>query len=224
MGFFTRLFGSSTKRYPPSAKSAVGLRPTSGASTQGAAASYRGFHFETNCQYSLIAEEKKIVRGIWYRDRASIGNPARNRMVVALASTSGYKIEDSDYEATIAGGLGGVEALSASSGGGFVLWFASAQNLLGGAGESPSASPKPKGATSGDIQKEFDQLYVAASRIDRESMIRTGQDAGGQRFIRSYIHERLVKKYPNLQPEDLSGLESNFLSNWAPGFRGWERK
>jgi hypothetical protein len=90
---------------------------------------YRGLTFGVDGGYSLVWDDKKIVRGIWYRDRSSIKNAARNRMVVAAASTNGFTVLDSDYETTIVGGLGGVEDLQ--NPGGVILWFDSTRELFG---------------------------------------------------------------------------------------------
>ena len=46
---------------------------------------YRGLIFDTSGEYDFVCDDKKIVRGIWYRDPESIKNSARNRMVVATA-------------------------------------------------------------------------------------------------------------------------------------------
>jgi len=90
---------------------------------------YRDLTFEIEGEYSLVCDDKKIVRGIWYRDRSSIKNAARNRMVVATASVNGFTVLDSDYETTIVGGIGGVEDLQ--NPGGAILWFDSTRELFG---------------------------------------------------------------------------------------------
>ncbi len=90
---------------------------------------YRGLTFGIDGEYSLVYDDKKVVRGIWYRDRNSIGNAARNRMVVAAARVNGLTVLDSDYETTIVGGIGGVEDLK--NPGGAILWFDSTRELFG---------------------------------------------------------------------------------------------
>jgi len=90
---------------------------------------YRGLTFATDGEYSPVCDEKKVVRGIWYRDRSNIKNPTRNRMVVAAASVNGLTVLDSDYETTIVGGIGGVEELQ--NPGGAILWFDSTREIFG---------------------------------------------------------------------------------------------
>ena len=90
---------------------------------------YRGLTFDIDGEYSLVCDDQKVVRGIWYRDRKDIKNETRNRMVVAVASVNGCTVLDSDYETTIVGGIGGVEDLK--NPGGAILWFASAPKLFG---------------------------------------------------------------------------------------------
>ncbi|MGD0730687.1 MAG: ankyrin repeat domain-containing protein [Terracidiphilus sp.] len=82
-----------------------------------------GFEFTTEGLYCPLCDSKMAVRGIWFRERESLGNLARRKMAIAHLSNSGYKVSDSDYyEACIQGG-GRVEELSKDSGGGFILWF-----------------------------------------------------------------------------------------------------
>ena len=45
---------------------------------------YRGLTFGIDGEYSLVCDDKKIVRGIWYRHREDIKNATRNRMVAAI--------------------------------------------------------------------------------------------------------------------------------------------
>jgi|GEM_PF-2833185 len=90
---------------------------------------YRGLTFGIDGEYSLVCDDKKIVRGIWYRHREDIKNALRNRMVVATAGVNGFTVLDSDYETTIVGGIGGVEDLN--NPGGSILWFDSTRALFG---------------------------------------------------------------------------------------------
>ena len=90
---------------------------------------YRGLTFGIDGEYSLVCDDKKIVRGIWYRDRSSIQIATRNRMIAANARVNGFTVLDSDYEITIVGGVGGVEDLQ--NPGGAILWFDSARELFG---------------------------------------------------------------------------------------------
>ena len=91
---------------------------------------HRGFKFVTDGLYCPLCDNDKNVRGIWYRDRESIGNQARQKMVVANLTNLGFKIADSDYSITILQGQGGVEELRPEVGGGFILWFESAKDVL----------------------------------------------------------------------------------------------
>ena len=91
--------------------------------------SYRSLTFHVGGEYSLVYDDKKIVRGIWYHDSSSIRNASRNRMVVATAEVNGFIVLDSDYETTIVGGIGGVEDLQNS--GGSILWFDSTRDIFG---------------------------------------------------------------------------------------------
>ncbi len=93
---------------------------------------HRGFLFTTDGEYCPLCDDSRTVYGLWFRDPASIRSQARLKMVVAHLSNSGYKISDDDYYTTIMQGHGGTEQLDASSGGGSVLWFASAKKILGG--------------------------------------------------------------------------------------------
>src|SRR5579863_1027361 len=125
MSILKRLFGGKESLKANSAESeltATGRQATG-------LVRYRGLTFNVDGEYSLVCDEKKIVRGIWYRDRDSIKNAARNRMVVAHAENSGFTVLDSDYEMTIVGGIGGVEDLN--NPGGAILWFASTRELFG---------------------------------------------------------------------------------------------
>ena len=90
---------------------------------------YRGLTFATYGEYSIVWDDEKIVRGIWYLDPCSINNPSRNRMVVATAKVNGFTVLDSDYATTIVGGVGGVENLQ--NPGGAVLWFDSTSEIFG---------------------------------------------------------------------------------------------
>ncbi len=83
-------------------------------------------------------------------------------------------------------------------------------------------APKLAGTTNPEIQAEFDQLWVAATMIQKNNIMRGGHDEGDT-FIKRYIYERLAEKC-KLEPEDFGKLEMNFRRNWHPSFsKGWER-
>lgn len=91
---------------------------------------YRGLTFSIDGEYSPVYDEKRIVRGIWYRDPDNIKDETRNRMVAAVVNvTQGLTVLESDYALTLVGGMGGIEHLQ--NPGGAILWFASARKLFG---------------------------------------------------------------------------------------------
>ena len=123
--------GTAPARQPaPNAEAKPASTTPTSPSPANCQVSYRGLTFQIDGEYSLVCDDKRIVRGIWYRHREDVKNAMRNRMVVAAAGVvKGYRVLDSDYETTIVGGIGGVEELN--NPGGAILWFASARELLG---------------------------------------------------------------------------------------------
>jgi len=119
----TRPSSSQTKQSAPGSSSSPSKEPA------GELVSYRGLTFKTGDAYSLVWDDKRIVRGIWYGDRNSLKNAARHRMVVAAASVNGFTVLDSDYQTTVVGGIGGVENLQDL--GGAILWFDSTREIFG---------------------------------------------------------------------------------------------
>ena len=74
--------------------------------------------------------------------------------------------------------------------------------------------------TDANIQEEFDQLWITADKIQKDSIKRGGRDEGDA-FIKRYVYERMIKKYP-LEPRHFAVLEQGFAVHWSPSFpSGW---
>ena len=83
-------------------------------------------------------------------------------------------------------------------------------------------SPGLAGSTDPKIQADFDQAWVAATRIQMKQ-VRSGKANPDELFVKRHVYAEMVHKY-SLEPEDFAKLEREFRRNWRPSFeKGWER-